>query len=286
MITERELDERGSAATVVLRSSATRGLDAEDMLGRLRQSARRRAVARGLTAALVVVLVLGLTWSVSLRDPTTAGVPATGGSRSLVPDGGTQTADSADGPCERPDLECLGDRRLRALTARPLTFTVPPTFWLDAVVGPESFEVYRNDTELTGVTVLQGAIPVRYDDSWRRDRSAGTSAAQMAQWLAARPFLRSAHVSPRTVAGRRAWDVTGVLRRHAELPAAKPGDAPVAPTFRAGSVRAGVAPGLRGAFTLVDQAGGGVTVIWSWTHTRHPERLAGNVAMVTAILAG
>jgi hypothetical protein len=286
MITERQLDERATAATVGLRHGVTRGLDTEDMLDRLRQGARRRRVARGLAAALVAVLALGVAGSVAIHDRSTTGLPATSDGRTPVEGSGTPSAETGVGLCQRSDVECLGDRRLRALTKRPLTFTVPATFWLDPDVTPESVQVVRNDTVRTGVTVWLDAVPVRYDSSWGRDRTAGTSAEEMATWLAGRPFLRDTRVSTRTVAGRTAWTVTGVLRHGAELPAAKPGDRPVAPTFAGERIRTGVAPWLPGAFTLVDQPGGGVTVIWSWTHTRNSQRLAGNVPMVTAFLAG
>jgi hypothetical protein len=142
----------------------------------------------------------------------------------------------------------------------------------------------------TGVTVIENAMPVRNDDSWQRDAGAGTTAADMAQWLANRPFLCDSRVTTRQVGGRTAWLVEGALRSHAILSAAKNPDLMVAPTFSGsatvGNFTAGVAPDLPGEFTLVDQPGGGVTVIWSWSYHGTPSLLTRNRAMVTAILTG
>jgi len=191
---------------------------------------------------------------------------------------------------KQPVITCLGNRRLRLAAKIPFTVTVPAMFDLNPGVVPQGAQFQRIDVDSTGVTVIEDAIPVRYDDSWRRDRSAGTTAADMAQWLAHRPFLRDTRVTTRQVGGRTAWLVVGSLRSHAALPAVKGSDLKVAPTFvrpsNVGTFAAGVAPDLPGEFTLVDQPRAGVTVIWSWSYRGTPALLIRNRDMVTAILTG
>jgi hypothetical protein len=182
-------------------------------------------------------------------------------------------------------VTCLGGRVLRVRLATPLTVRIPDSFQPQVLVSPRVAEFYRADVFTTGVTVVQSAAPMRYDASWERDATAGTTARSMAQWLAGRSFLTDTSLTRRSADGRTAWEVSGSYRSGAELPALKDGRK-VAPTFSGGGATMGFAPSLVGTYTLVDQADGGVTVIWSWVFGSGPGDLAGNQVMVDEVLAG
>ena len=269
------IDDLARTATDQLAHSATRGLDTDDMLSRLHRSRRRRSAARALAVLLLVVLAGG----VVLAQRTQPTVPAN---------------DSHDRPrysapaCQLPTVTCLGDRRLRVDLRLPLTFTVPPSFGMNPTVTRTGVELYRRDDLYTGVAVMQDAVPARFDTSWTRDETAGVTAASMAQWLADRPFLRRTAVTPRTVAGRTVWRVTGSLRPNAELPGPPPTGHGFrqAPAFVSGDLRLGYTTTLLASATFVDQPGGGVTVIWSWNSAGDPVPLPGNDALIDALLAG
>lgn len=268
------IDEIARTATERLSRSATHTLDPSDMLRRLHRSRRRRSSVLVAATLVVTLAVVG-------------GVAAAleGGGRAELPAHRGQSARGSELPpfCTGP-VRCLGDRRLRIRITPSVTVTVPSTFRLEPVVNRAGVEFYRLDVERAGVTLLQDAVPVRYDDSWKRDPAAGTTAHSMARWLAQRPFLRDTRLTPRQVAGRTAWLVTGRLRAGAVLSGARRAF-PVAPAFASGSFTAGVAPMLPGTFTLVDQPHGGVSVIWSWTNSSDRSQLVGNRPMVTALLS-
>jgi hypothetical protein len=271
-------DEMARTATEQLHRSATRTLDPDDMLRRMHRSHRRRTGAW----AGVVLLAVAIAGTIALAQRNQPDLPA---------DRHTTTrTEHLNNVCHEAAVTCLGSRRLRITNRIPVTVTVPSMFDLKPTVVPGGVEFYRNDVDTTGVTVIEDAMPVRNDYSWQRDPGAGTTATDMAQWLANRPFLRDTLVTTRQVGGRTAWLVEGALRSHATLSASKSADIMVAPTFSGattpGNFTAGVAPDLPGEFTLVDQPGGGVTVIWSWSYRGTPSLLTRNRAMVTAILTG
>jgi hypothetical protein len=162
--------------------------------------------------------------------------------------------------------------------------TLPGNFQPSVTVAPRSAEFYRSDVWTTGVTVLENARAVRYDSTWRRDPAAGNSARSMARWLANRPFLTDTTTTRRTLGSRTAWLVRGTLRQGAPLPATK--GSPVAPTFANESFTTGVGPRLRGTYTLVDQAGGGVTVVWSWQFGEGRLHLGGNRELIASLRIG
>ena len=60
----------------------------------------------------------------------------------------------------------------------------------------------------------------------------------------------------------------------------------VAPTFANGEFTAGVGPLLRGTYTLVDQPGGGVAVIWSWHFGQSRPHLGGNRELIDSLRLG
>jgi hypothetical protein len=147
----------------------------------------------------------------------------------------------------------------------PVTITLPAGFNRHVnVEGSQLFEAYPKRHFGTGVSVMENAVPVKYDGSWSRDPGAGSTAASVARWLSTRPFLTDTTVNRVSVGNLTGWQVTGDLRRGAALPASKE-IGPVAPTFAVPGGTAGYRPGLSGNYTLVDVPGAGVTVIWSWS---------------------
>lgn len=269
------LDELARAAAADLRQSTSRSLDPDDMLQRLHRARSRRAAAAlaGLVAVVAVVVLVG--GAVAVGDRADAPPAETRHKVVRLP----------SDVCDQAAVTCLGGRVVRVRLATPLTVRIPDTFQPQVVVSPRVAEFYRADVFTTGVTVVQRAVPMRYDASWERDVTAGTTAKSMAEWLAGRSFLTDTSLTRRSAGGRTAWEVTGSYRSGAELPALKDG-VKVAPTFSGGHAKMAYAPNLAGSYTLVDQPGGGVTVIWSWVSGSAPPDLPGNQVMVDEILAG
>jgi hypothetical protein len=247
------LDDVARSATEQLRTAVTTGLDESEMLRRMHRARRRRATANFAVVAAAAVVVIAGAGAVLLGDE--------GGNTRVVSTPALTTA------CDQPRVTCLAGRRVRVDLRIPLEVALPTHFQDDITVsGDRSVELYRNDIEHSGITVLEDAVPVRYDASRTRDPSAGTTAASMARWLADRPYLTGARLTRRTVAGRAVWQVTGTARKDASPPD-KVGLNEAAVTFDVpGQVRAWVAPVLTGRYTLTDQPGGGVTVVWSWRY--------------------
>jgi hypothetical protein len=250
------LDDRAWAATDQLRASVTAGLDPDDMLGRMLQARRRRAAASTVALAAAALLatagaITGLFLGNGDDDART------------VPAHPTVTS----GACAQPRVTCLEGRRVRVALRIPLDMTLPDNFQDDVTTwGPQSVELYRRDLEQTGVTVYEDAVPVRYDASRTRDPAAGTTAASMARWLADRPYLAGTTLTQSTVAGRTVWHVTGTARDGAALPDRVAHNAAVVTFAVPGESVAWVSPVVTGSYTLADQPGGGVTVIWSWRY--------------------
>jgi hypothetical protein len=268
------IDDLAREATTELRRAATATLEPDDML---RQMHRARARRTGVLAATALVLALvagvGVTSTLVVADragPADRSATAVGLPRSL---------------CRQPDVTCLGGRRLRVDIAVPVTATLPRTFQPGVAVVPHGAEFYRADVWTTGVTVMDDARAMRYEGTWRRDSSAGTTARSMARRLASRPFLKDTTTTRRTLGSRTAWLVRGTLRPGAALPATKAG-AQVAPTFANGEFTAGVGPRLRGTYMLVDQPDGGVTVIWSWHFGQSRPQLGGNRELIDSLRLG
>jgi hypothetical protein len=227
------------------------------MLQSLHRANRRRTVAVVVTAAAAVVAIAVLVvGSGSWRSADHA--PA-GGHPSPQP---TTTAPGC------PDgVTCLADGRYRAALPVPLTVTLPSTFGSDFnQIGAEALEAYRTDTAKgTGVTVMEHVVPTKADGSDARDPSGGSTAASMATWLAARPFVSQAHTTRTTVDGLPAWRVVATMRTG--TPATEQiGDLRGVVTFVDDAAHAWFGPKLTvGEYTLVDVPGAGVTLVWSWT---------------------
>ena len=271
------LDAQARAAAAELREATGRSLDTDDMLQRMHRARTRRAAASAVAGLAAVVAVAVLVSAAVVGGGASDGPPASGGRESV-----RLPADL----CREDAVSCLGGRKVRMTLGSPLTVDIPETFQPGVKLTPGTAEFYRADVERTGVTVTRGAVPVQYDSSWDRDLAAGTTARSMAEWLAGRSFLTDTAVIRRSAGGRTAWEVTGSFREGARLPATKNGGMKVAPTFYSRGATFASAPYLPCSYTLVDQPDGGVTVIWSWVFNSATPDLAGNQAMVDAILAG
>ena len=136
------------------------------------------------------------------------------------------------------------------------------------LTGASTVEDYRTDVDKVGITIVEGARAVTYDDTWEADPSAGTDAPSVARWLADRPFFSDAVTTRITVGGLPAWRVTPTMRPGADLPVSK--GVPAAPTFAGNGASMGSGPDLDGEYVILDVPGAGLTVIWTWSATRAP----------------
>jgi hypothetical protein len=276
------IDELGRAAAAEARR-ATNGVNAMTMLEELQQRSRTRTIG---TIGVVVAVCAAIVTSILLaRSGKPSSAPAAGKTN-----GATSSTTSTSGPgCEAnvPPVQCLSDRRVRVSAPVRATIHAPANFvWNARKSGRSCFESYRNDVNGTGVTVMENAVPVRDDSSWARDGSAGTTAASMAEWLSARPFLTHTSVKRVLVDGiAGGWRVSGELKSGAKLPADKSGTA-VGPTFLDTACTAGFAPNLFGNYTLFDLPGAGVTVIWSWTIESDHAIIADNQTFIDGLRFG
>jgi len=268
------VDELGRAAAAEARRAAADGVDSVRMLDQLHRRSRNRTA--GAIAAAAAILVAIVVSAVVLHDKPSTRVA---GRPTLV------TSPPAQG-CGGPLVHCPNPGTFVVSLPAPLTVRTPANFEQGVKpCGTAGVEAFRNDSDGTGVTVIERAVPVRYDRSWSRDPAAGTTAASMAQWLAARPFLIRTSVKPVTLDGISGWQVSADLKPGARVPAPK-GFGPVAPTFAIEGCTAGYRSNLSGNYTLLDVPGGGVTVIWSWTIEPNHSLIAGNQAFIAALRFG
>jgi hypothetical protein len=270
------IDELGRAAAAEVRAGAETAVDTGIMLHRLHRM-RHRRTAGSIVGVLAVAaaVVVGSAVISHHTDAQSYPKPAT-----------TRTLPST-GICADPEVRCLGANRFRFVDLPvPITLTLPADFQRDFTVRTEVIEGARSDIDTTGVSVNERAVPVRYDRSWTRDPSAGTTAASMARWLSQRPFLIHTTLTRTTVGGRPAWHVTGDLKPGASLPAPKE-RGNVAPTFgRDYNDSMGYRADLTGQYTLLDIPGAGVTVIWSWTVDHGNHALIANQAFIDGLSFG
>ena len=270
------LDARARAAAAELRQATGRSLDTDDLLQRMHRARARRTVV-GSGAGVVAVVVLAVLASGALVG---------GGDGDGPPGKGRRVTVGLPAEfCSQVVVTCLGRRSARLDLETPLTIRFPDTF-VPGNVQSTGVDFFRKDVEQTGISVAQSAVPVRYDAEWKRDPAAGATARSMAEWLADRPFLTDTAITRRsTASGRPAWEVSGDFRRGARLPVVKD-EVRIAPTFLTGDGGTfGTGPLLVSSYTLIDQPGGGVTVIWSLAYGRVPPDLPGNRVMVDAVLA-
>jgi hypothetical protein len=274
------LDELARAAAAEARRAAANQVDVEIMLDDLRHRSRRRTAAATLAviAAACVAIAVGVLLAGSSKPTSAPPANHHPHEASTFPPG-----------CRGgPPIQCRSGRRILVSLPVPVTIHAPANFDQDAnLCGSSGLVAYRNDANDTGVTVIENAVPVRYDSSWNRDPSAGTSRASMTHWLSARPFLRHVSVKSVTVDGLAGWQVSGQLKPGASLPAVYPSVGRVAPTFAGtGDCHAGYGPDLFGTYTLVDVPGAGVTVIWSWTIDKNHALIAANQALIDGLSFG
>jgi hypothetical protein len=247
------IDERGHAAATEIRRATASGVDTATMLEALHRRRRTRVVVSVVAAVAACAAVVAAVLVAHNQTSKQGLQPATQQS--------THQATPPGKPCGA-SVVCLGAHHFVIDLRVPVTITLPGNFKRQVVVtGPHSFDVYFNGT---GVSVLEDAVPVRYDGSWTRDPAAGRTAESVAHWLATRPFLTNTDVHRVSVGRLVGWHVTGELRRGAVLPASKI-IGPVAPAFAVDGGTTGYRPGLIGDYTLVNVPGAGVTAIWSWS---------------------
>jgi hypothetical protein len=273
------IDELGRAAAEESLRAAAHRVNAVAMLDELHRRHRMRIAATiAVIAAVCVAAVAGVLLARSGKP--NAAPPANNKPHPL--------STLAPGCRGGPPVQCRSGRRVLVSLPVPVTIHAPANFNQDArLCGTSGLETYRSDSSGTGVTVIENAVPVRYDRSWHRDRSAGTSLSSMTHWLSSRPFLTHTSVKQVTVDGFAGRQVSGELKVSAELPAPKAPVGFVAPTFAGqGYCDAGYSPGLYGSYTLVDVPGAGVTVIWSWTVESNHALIAGNQALIDGLTFG
>jgi hypothetical protein len=269
------LDELALVATRDLAAETGRGLDPEAMLARLHRARRRRtAVVSVAAAAVLAVTVAGVGAAVGRDGATpTPRPPAASGKL------------ATDDPCSAPRVTCLPGAKVRVALDDPVVLAALANFeTMPSVFSRRDLQIYRTDTaDGTGITVLEQATPMRNDESWTRDPSAGVTARSVATWLAHRPFLQQTTPERVRVGGRTAWRVPTVLRNGAALKATY-SSAAVAPLFTSLTSRAYLTPSLPGEITVLGSPSGhGVIVIWSWTTSGQTWDLIGNEAMVAGL---
>jgi len=280
------IDDLARAAAADVRRRAAREVVPERRLGQLHRTRRTNnvlSVVAVLTIGAVVLIGGGALFGhnqIGTPGSETASVPTTPSQPR------TPSPDPTPDPCHDPAVTCLGTNRFRVQLAVPVTVTLPANFEATfSIFSRDAMETHRSDLDTTGVTVLEHAIPVKYDASWTRDPTAGTSAKSVASWLFKRPFLTHATLTQVTLDGRIAWRVTADLKPGAALPAAK-SDWSVAPTFVGGPVTEGYRQALNGEYTLLDVPGAGVTVIWSWSLGQGPGATLKNQDYVDSLTFG
>lgn len=274
------IDELAREAAAEARRRAVQRVDTGRMLVDLHRTRRSRSVASAASLlGLVVALLIGGGLLARQYDTT---APVTSGGRPTP----TSAVPSQSPGCGDAVVTCLGDGRFRVALAAPVVVSVPQNFTTDFSVPDMAWmEIYRKDFPTVGVTILENPVPVRDDDSWTRDVSAGTTARSEATWLANRPFLTHTELTRTVVGGRTAWRVSGVLKPGAKLLAWKESHA-AAPTFALSTSTTGYWPGLVSEYTFVDVPNSGVTVIWSWAVNEHTRVLKDNQPLIDGLQFG
>jgi len=272
------IDARGRAATADLRRATVEDLDVAAMRHDLVHAHRAQTRTRMVAAAAAVVLMAGGGALVASR------LPGTAHSEPAAP------APTVTNACFFPGalVECLDEFTYRVGLPVPVTITRPTTFSNDvAPITPAEAEMYRNDVENTGVTVLEHAIAAQNTLAGVADPAGGTDARSYALWLASRPFVKTTTPRTTTIDGRTAYVVDATLRPGGHLGGSFNG-APAGPTFWPGDMNYfAVSQDLRFArYYLVDVPGAGVTVIWSWVYDGPAKNLAGNEALIRSLHFG
>jgi hypothetical protein len=274
------IDDIGRTAVDDLRRSVTEDLFPDDMLRRLHETRRRRSLAGVSAVGLVtVVLAVGTYVSGAFGLGPMAAPPAGRGTPTDAPRSEVRLPPEV---CAEPRISCLGDRRVLVGLRVPVEVDVPESFvGRMLLTGASMVEDYRTDVDKVGITIVEGARAVTYDDTWETDPSAGTDGPSVARWLADRPFFSDAVTTRITVSGLPAWRVTPTMRRGAELPVSK--GIPAAPTFAGNGSAMGSGPDLDGEYVILDVPGAGLTVIWTWSTQQGPDVLAESRRYVDAL---
>lgn len=267
--------------------ATVQGVSAMRQLVALKQQARNRRRAKIVSATTAALVVVGSGWLLANRTAASDTAPP---ASSETTD--SQPTASADGLCSSY-VTCLGnDRYVVPLRVR-VTLTLPPTFVEDLafLTNGLALSTYRSGVASpAGVSVMEKALPAKYDASWTPDPEGGKTAESMARWLSLRPFLKKTTLTQARLGGLPAWRVTGTLKADADLPAVGKAMGQVAPTFitmdgiRGMTGSAAYAPELAGEYWLVDVQGAGVVVVWSLGPSN--DDLAPNQALIDSLSFG
>ena len=279
------IDELARAAAVGARRRATADVDPTVMLRQLHTTNRRR---RAVALASVLAVVLGGSFVVraSMQDAGRASTIGSNPSDSpSTPSPSTHSSSSARS-CPAGETCQVSGRTYVVGLPTPMRMKFPDNFQtVTKQFGPQTVEVYRGDVDSTGVTVMEGATPVRNDMSATPDPKGGANASEMAIWLSNRPFLEHTKVDRVSLGGLVAWRVTGDFRSGSVLGFYRSGP-PRAPVFANEFASVGFSDGLKGECTLVDTLGSGVTVVWSWTYETPKSAILANRSFVAGLSFG
>lgn len=242
--------------------------DVEEGLDQLQRVVihRRRVHATLAVSAVacVVLVVLAATW-LHVRDTRQSTDPV-----------GQPTGAPSDGPPTSANdcglrVSCLGGRTYTVALDAPVTWTLPRGFEAPYSGSPsrDSVETYYRGGR-AGVTVLEHVRAATASATPRAVPGVGT-AEELANWIANRPFLSSSSITSGELDGHRTWSVdVEVPRGVPEGPATCNARLACYPVLfqadRTSFWTAGAWPDITSRYTVLDQPGAGITVVWSWSN--------------------
>jgi len=263
---------RGAA----LRDDVAHSLNLEAALRDLhRRHGRRRrvqTVAAVAAAAAAIALILGIaTWRHDHTDTQPAPSP------------------DRDQPCqEQTTVHCLDGGRVEVDASTSFTVRLPDTFapQLSPNKGTATVDAFRdNASDVAGVTFLDSVGPGR--------RQTVMSAAELARWVAARPYLDADAPVRTSVDGRAAWQVTvRVARAPARLVGACDGSPELCWPLLGAHHRpgepwvTGPRPDMVSRYTFVSLPAGRPLGIWSWAYADSLASLDDNDELIASIRLG
>jgi hypothetical protein len=281
------IDARARAAAGELRAATAEGVRMATMTEIDKESTSRRRTRSIAAVTTAVVVVAGLGAVALTRSGST---PRPGGTDPVASVSGSPTPQAAGAMpiCSFDGITCLGGRTVRADLVAPVTVTLPSSITGDdAQTTGTEFEVYvdsHSNSGVSGVTVLEGAVPTQADDPSKPDPTASTTAKAAATWLAARPFVQPTTPVRTTLDGVPAYRVHVVLKPGSRLTGPGKANESSASTFSSGESWAAVTASMHDAtYYLLDLPHVGLTVVWSWSFGGSPEDRAAQDAYVHAL---